>query len=83
MLFKELQILLKTFFDRHTPVGAQLAIVGALLYGASPLDLIPDVIPLLGELDDLTVAIIVIVYFPILALTTSQYRSPARRRLWV
>lgn len=32
-----------------------LAILGALLYGASPVDLIPELVPLFGVLDDAVV----------------------------
>lgn len=35
-----------------TPWGAIVSLVAALLYGASPIDLLPDFIPLIGFLDD-------------------------------
>lgn len=35
-----------------TPWGAIVSLVVALLYGASPIDLLPDFIPLIGFLDD-------------------------------
>lgn len=34
------------------PLGSVLSLVAAILYGVSPIDLIPDVIVLLGWLDD-------------------------------
>lgn len=37
---------------RKSPTGAVLSLVLALLYGASPIDLIPDLLPLLGWVDD-------------------------------
>lgn len=46
--------------DREVPRGAKLALAAAAVYLASPVDLIPDFIPLLGYLDDLLVAAIVI-----------------------
>lgn len=33
-------------------VKGLLALVSAVLYGASPLDLIPDILPLIGIVDD-------------------------------
>jgi uncharacterized membrane protein YkvA (DUF1232 family) len=42
---------------RHpgVPFGAKAVMPGMLLYLASPIDIIPDFIPLLGQLDDLLV----------------------------
>ena len=43
-----------TFYGDYegVPVGTIAAIIGSLLYVLSPLDLVPDVIPLIGYLDD-------------------------------
>jgi uncharacterized membrane protein YkvA (DUF1232 family) len=41
--------------DSDTPLWARTTIIGALGYFISPLDLIPDVIPVIGYLDDLAV----------------------------
>ena len=42
---------------RHpaTPMAARVAALLALVYALSPVDLIPDVVPLLGWLDDLVI----------------------------
>jgi uncharacterized membrane protein YkvA (DUF1232 family) len=40
------------------PWAPWLAILGAIVYGASPLDIIPDLIPLLGLADDATAIVI-------------------------
>lgn len=37
------------------PIGTIIAIVGALIYFVSPIDLIPDNVPVIGYLDDLAV----------------------------
>lgn len=37
---------------RRSPIGALFSLVIALAYGASPIDLLPDLIPILGLLDD-------------------------------
>ena len=39
------------------PIGTLTAIVSALLYVLSPVDLIPDFVPVLGALDDATVVL--------------------------
>lgn len=39
----------------NVPIGSILAIMGALIYFLSPVDLIPDIIPGIGKLDDAAV----------------------------
>lgn len=41
--------------DPRVPALTKLLPVGALLYLLSPIDLVPDVLPVLGQLDDLLV----------------------------
>jgi uncharacterized membrane protein YkvA (DUF1232 family) len=48
--------------DRSVPFGARAALVGLLAWLVSPIDLIPEFVPLLGPLDDVVVAIIVLRY---------------------
>jgi uncharacterized membrane protein YkvA (DUF1232 family) len=38
--------------NRKTPNSALISVLIALFYGISPLDLIPDVVPLIGLVDD-------------------------------
>jgi uncharacterized membrane protein YkvA (DUF1232 family) len=52
-----------------TPWGSVLPLLMALVYGVSPIDLIPDIIPILGLFDDAIVVPILL----ILALV--QYRK--------
>lgn len=63
--------------DARVPVVAKVTLVGAVVYAVSPLDLIPDWIPVLGELDDLGVALWAINFFlgqvPLDALAEHQY----------
>jgi uncharacterized membrane protein YkvA (DUF1232 family) len=41
--------------DPQTPRGARLLLLGLLGYLASPIDLVPDFIPILGHADDVVV----------------------------
>jgi uncharacterized membrane protein YkvA (DUF1232 family) len=58
-LFKKLPLNLKDIIkvvkSSKTPLKAKLSIVVLLLYIVSPIDLIPDFIPVIGKLDDLVV----------------------------
>jgi uncharacterized membrane protein YkvA (DUF1232 family) len=51
----QVQTLLKSLFSAQVPRRSKFVIVGALLYFLSPIDLIPDTIPVLGYVDDLAV----------------------------
>ncbi len=42
-------------FDRETPRHVQAALIGAIAYFVVPLDVMPDVMPLLGFTDDAAV----------------------------
>ena len=48
--------------DRSIPLGARLALVGLLAWLINPIDLIPEFIPVLGPLDDVVVAVLVLRY---------------------
>lgn len=39
-------------FDRETPNSVRLTLIGALAYFVMPVDLVPDVMPILGFTDD-------------------------------
>ena len=48
--------------DRSVAFGVRLALFGLLLWLLNPIDLIPEFIPLLGPLDDVVVAVLVLRY---------------------
>ena len=48
-----LKLLYRLFKDGRVPVAEKALLVGAIVYIVSPLDLIPDVLPFIGEVDDL------------------------------
>lgn len=67
----------RVFFDPRTPTFAKALVIFGLVYGISPLDFIPDFIPLLGQLDDLGVIAMVIMTF--LRMTTHIRNDPRKR----
>lgn len=52
---KQLFTLYYAFRDPRTPWFAKLTAISALLYFVSPIDLIPDIIPVAGFVDDLVI----------------------------
>jgi len=48
--------------DRALPVGVKVALVVLLVWLISPIDLIPEFIPVLGPLDDVVVAVLILRY---------------------
>ncbi len=49
--------------DRRTPLYLKVLLGAALAYLVTPLDLIPDALPLIGQADDLTVLLLVLDVF--------------------
>ena len=54
------RMLVRLVADPTLSRGAKIALGAALVYLASPVDLLPDFIPLLGYLDDLLLAAVVV-----------------------
>ncbi len=54
-LKSEAQVLIIAYKDKRTPVAAKILIGITVGYLLSPIDLIPDFIPVLGLLDDLII----------------------------
>jgi uncharacterized membrane protein YkvA (DUF1232 family) len=49
--------------DPRTPLGLKALLAGALTYVLTPVDFMPDVIPIIGVADDLTVLLLVLDVF--------------------
>jgi uncharacterized membrane protein YkvA (DUF1232 family) len=62
--------------DRSVPVGVKVALGGLLLWLVNPIDLIPEFIPVLGPLDDVVVAVLVLRY------VKRRLGEPDFRRRW-
>lgn len=78
-VWEDLQLMfgiIKDWFSgeyKEIPVGSIIAILGTLIYFVSPIDLIPDFIPVIGISDDLFV----------LGLTIKQLDSDLKKyKLW-
>ncbi len=48
-----LRLVPRLMFDRRAPLGVKLLLVGAVAYLLSPVDLLPDFLPIKGVLDDI------------------------------
>jgi len=57
-----LRLLRALLVDRAVPFDVRLVLVGLLAWILSPIDLIPEFIPVLGPLDDVVVAVVAMRY---------------------
>jgi len=57
-----LRLLRSLIADRSAPLDVRIVLVGLLAWILSPIDLIPEFIPVLGPLDDVVVAIVAMRY---------------------
>src|SRR2546426_4179998 len=55
-----LKLLYRLFKDSRTPLAEKALLVGTIVYVVSPLDFIPDVIPVIGQVDDLYLVALVV-----------------------
>jgi uncharacterized membrane protein YkvA (DUF1232 family) len=57
-----LRLLRSIIGDRSAPLDVRLVLVGLVAWILSPIDLIPEFIPVLGPLDDVVVAVVAMRY---------------------
>lgn len=57
-----LRLVRQLLTDHSAPLGVRLLLVGLLAWLLSPIDVIPEFIPILGPLDDVVVAVLVLRY---------------------
>jgi uncharacterized membrane protein YkvA (DUF1232 family) len=55
-----LKLLARLFKDRRVPTTEKALLVGTIVYILAPLDLLPDVLPFLGQVDDLYLSALVV-----------------------
>lgn len=67
-LFKQLSLVWKLMMDSRVPASTKFLLpLMALAYVIFPIDLIPDLAPVLGQLDDLAIVLIAMRLFVMLA----------------
>jgi uncharacterized membrane protein YkvA (DUF1232 family) len=57
-----LRLLRSVLTDRSAPLDVRAVLAGLLVWIVSPIDLIPEFIPVLGPLDDVVVAVVALRY---------------------
>ncbi len=79
-LKRQIWALFLSWKDPGTPLLARIAIVVTIAYAVSPIDLIPDFIPVLGQLDDLVILPALIVLA--IRLIPPEVSARCRREAW-
>ncbi len=72
-----LRLLKAIITDRSAPLDVRIALIGLAAWIISPIDLIPEFIPVIGPLDDVVVAIVALRY------TRRRMGLAALRSRWV
>lgn len=62
-LFRQARLAFRLLRDERVPTMAKLVLPAALLYVVSPLDLVPDLIPLVGQVDDIGIVVLSVLAF--------------------
>jgi uncharacterized membrane protein YkvA (DUF1232 family) len=79
-LKRQIWALFLSWKDPRTPALARVVIAVAIAYALSPIDLIPDFIPVLGQLDDLVILPALIALA--LKLIPKEVAAASRREAW-
>ncbi|NQU96891.1 MAG: DUF1232 domain-containing protein [Chloroflexi bacterium] len=68
LLWRGLKLAWRLFRDRRVPLYLKALPVLGLIYAISPWDVVPDILPVVGQIDDLVVAVLLLLAFVLLAL---------------
>jgi len=63
MLFSQVRLAVRLLREPRVPILAKAVPLLAALYLISPLDVVPDLLPLLGQVDDLTLILVALAVF--------------------
>ncbi|GGK28081.1 hypothetical protein GCM10008955_22310 [Deinococcus malanensis] len=85
LIWRDALALLLALGDRRTPAQARLAALLALVYAVSPVDLLPDLAPLLGVVDDALIVptVLALAARRLPAPVLQQAQARAARLPWV
>jgi uncharacterized membrane protein YkvA (DUF1232 family) len=61
------RLVVRLMLDRRVPLRHKLILPAAAIYLISPFDLIPDIVPALGRLDDVLVVLVSLAMFLLMA----------------
>lgn len=62
-LWRQIPLTWRLMFDGRTPLRAKLLFIGVMLLIVSPINWIPNAIPIVGELDDLALFVLAVQLF--------------------
>ena len=57
------RLIVKLMRDRRVPIRAKLIIPAAIVYLVSPIDIVPDIVPISGWIDDIIVTLLAAALF--------------------
>ena len=61
------RLVVRLMMDRRVPLGTKLILPAAVAYLVLPIDIVPDIVPALGRIDDVLVLLISLALFLALA----------------
>ena len=62
-IIKNIKLIWRLLNDRRVPPWLKMIIPGTLLYLLFPIDIVPDIVPGLGQLDDIAVVLLGLKFF--------------------
>ena len=78
-----LRLVYRLLRDRRVPFKLKLIVLAAILYIVSPIDFMPDIIPVTGWIDDILMALVSMIFFLGMSpkeAVTEHLRNMARER---